>query len=213
MSSLFNTPEGAEVIGVNSDREFGLEKAKKGTPEYEKWLEQYRAKRGKKAPEGEAQQRQKALDILGSKAPKNNEEKQEKKYTSRQAFKDITNALDIKQAAEEAYSKIGDPEEQKNPKSFSGEPVEKKINIGGADFNFEFKGISQDGETAGVQVSISREGKHVGGGFLPKNYIDEAKDKSDFGSRAPKGGYLMGGADVWAKEIADSIRKNPVSKE
>jgi len=46
---MFNTPDGAEFIGINSDREYGLAKAKKGTPEYDKWLEAYRAKRGKKS--------------------------------------------------------------------------------------------------------------------------------------------------------------------
>ena len=43
--SLFNTKDGEEFVGIQSD----IQKARKGTPEYEEWLRKYREKRGKSA--------------------------------------------------------------------------------------------------------------------------------------------------------------------
>lgn len=54
MAKLFNIPDGAEFTGVKSvNRSEELEKAKKGTPEYEEWLRKYREKKGIKPKQQE----------------------------------------------------------------------------------------------------------------------------------------------------------------
>lgn len=58
---LFNTPDGQEFVGIQTDNEFG--KAKKGSPEYEEWLRKYREKRGKK-PEEKEEAKRKAKEEL-----------------------------------------------------------------------------------------------------------------------------------------------------
>jgi hypothetical protein len=74
MSQLFNTPDNAEFLGVQADTDYGLEKARKGTPQYEEWLRKYREKRGKKpdvqnrkeASSNSQEIKDKAKDILES---------------------------------------------------------------------------------------------------------------------------------------------------
>jgi len=87
MTHLFNTPENGLFKGIKSDLTLAkaqsqpqsLNKAKKGTPEYEEWLRKYREKRGAKAKDPEAGEKAKTVlkhkDAMSELKGKSNAEK------------------------------------------------------------------------------------------------------------------------------------------